>query len=201
MAVYCVRHATKRDRDKSLHKAAKGREAGLTHRRSIVRGEATVKEIQGEIGHKIAMRPPTCAGCGGAFDKAGEPPLKIIGMLKYHHDCGPGVKGPGREAAVVPKSPQAVARAAPAQLVLRIHLADPAAQRRPYTFFFVKRAGLALDGGKGFAAAATVLYRAEATRTCKPQKRLKPGDVPPRATARTCVRRRLLSSRARRRRA
>ena len=79
MKVYCGRHATKRDRDTSLHKAAKGRQAGRTHRHSIVRGEATVKEIQGEIGHKIAMRPPTCGGCGGAFDKAGEE-LKWIGM-------------------------------------------------------------------------------------------------------------------------
>ena len=43
MKVYCGRHATKRDRDTSLHKAAKGRQAGRTHRHSIVRGEARRK--------------------------------------------------------------------------------------------------------------------------------------------------------------
>ena len=87
--VYCKQHANPRDRGESDTTVVKGREAGRSHVHSIVRGDSTVEEIQDEIGHKIAMRLPTCGGCGGTFDDPDDV-LKHIGMVKFHPDCGPG---------------------------------------------------------------------------------------------------------------
>ena len=84
--------------------------------------------------------------------------------------------GPDRKAAVHPKSPQEVARAAPSQIVLRVHLHDLEAGRRPHTFYLVKDGSPFQDvsvSGRGFDAPASVTYTAEDTRSAKATKRLK----------------------------
>ena len=204
--VYCKRHAQPRDRGgggggggAADTAVVKGREAGRSHTLSVVRGDQTVQQIQDEIGHKIGLRMPTCAGCGGAFDDASEV-LKMIGMEKYHPDCGPGMRGPGRAAAVVPRSPRDVAHAAPAQIVLRVHLCNTRKRHR-YTGSVTKASttaaaddasaaagegsgvvkGVSLHTfylvkqrvrtSKGAAAPATATYAAEDTRTARASKR------------------------------
>jgi hypothetical protein len=59
-----------------------------------------------------------------------EKTMKIAGAVKYHGDCGVGMPGPGRKAAVVAREPKAVARESPAIMALRLRIRTHRASTR-----------------------------------------------------------------------
>jgi hypothetical protein len=104
--------------------------------------------------------------------------MKVAGMVKYHGDCGVGMAGKGRTAAVIPREPRLVAREAPAILALR--LATRGAGAGVFTFY-VERAIDALAGldalprarSRAHWATVTVQYDAyESPRACQPSSLL-----------------------------
>lgn len=108
--------------------------------------------------------------------------VRVMGMMKLHTDCFLGKPGPGRVAAVAPKTPLQLARLAPEFLAVRVNVST-GGQPAVFTFFMSRNAELFPDIQRLKASAhgarpVTVPYDAVANAHLTTTKRnVAPGAV------------------------